>query len=82
MWIESALGHSFLACDLLWYCSPIETSDTELRVAKGFIWSLELVTARAFAFDIGEWLGDSRLWLDQKLATLSASREKKLEFQI
>ena len=30
MWIESVLGHSFLACNLLWPCSLIETSDTEL----------------------------------------------------
>ena len=32
MWIESVLGHSFLACNLLWPCSLIETSDTELSV--------------------------------------------------
>ena len=30
MWIESVLGHSFLACNLLWPCSLIETFDTEL----------------------------------------------------
>ena len=34
MWIESILGHSFLACNLLWPCSLIETSDTELRSRK------------------------------------------------
>ena len=36
MWIESVLGHSFLACNLLWPCSLIETSDTEL---SGIHWS-------------------------------------------
>ena len=30
LWIESARGHSFLAGNLLWPCSLIETSDTEL----------------------------------------------------
>ena len=30
MWIESVLGHSFLACNLLWPCFLIETSDTDL----------------------------------------------------
>ena len=30
VWIESVLGHSFLACNLLWPCFLIETSDTEL----------------------------------------------------
>ena len=39
MWIESVLGHSFLACNLLWPCSLIETSDTEL--------SLELAVTEA-----------------------------------
>ena len=34
MWIESVLGHSFLACNLFWPCSLIETSDTELRSRK------------------------------------------------
>ena len=36
MWIESVLGHSFLASNLLWPCSLIETSDTEL---SGIHWS-------------------------------------------
>ena len=36
MWIESVLRHSFLACNLLWPCSLIETSDSEL---SGIQWS-------------------------------------------
>ena len=28
LWIESILGHSFLACNLLWSCSLTETSDS------------------------------------------------------
>ena len=38
MWIESVLGHSFLACNILWPCSLVETSDTEWEplIAKDF----------------------------------------------
>ena len=36
MWIESVLSHSSLACNLLWPCSLIEISDTEL---SGIHWS-------------------------------------------
>ena len=32
--VKSVLGHSFLASNLLWPCSLIETSDTELRSWK------------------------------------------------
>ena len=35
VWIESVLAHSFLACNLLWSYSLVETSDTELRSRKG-----------------------------------------------
>ena len=36
MWIEPVMGHYFLACNLLWPCSFIGTSDTEL---SGIHWS-------------------------------------------
>ena len=46
MWIESVLGHSFMACNLLWPCSLIETSDrvkwdSRFRVSKSRVshWS-------------------------------------------
>ena len=34
MWIVSGLVHFFLACNLLWSCSLVETSNTELRSLK------------------------------------------------
>ena len=37
--VESVLGHSFLACNLLWPCSLTETSDTQLG---GIHWSRKI----------------------------------------
>ena len=77
MWIESALGHSFLACDPLWYCSPIETSDTELRVAKGFIFEVSSYSLRAPSPSTSE--NDSAIRASDSIrnSLRSALREKK-----
>ena len=43
MWIKPVMGHYFLACNLLWPCSFIGTSDTELSgilIMKGFIFEV------------------------------------------
>ena len=54
MWIESILGHSFLACNLLWPCSLIETSDTEL---SGIHWSRKVSYLKS---RVSHWSGEKQ----------------------
>ena len=52
MWIESVVRHSFLACDLLWLCSLIEISDTEL---SGIHWSRKVSYLKS---RVSQWSGE------------------------
>ena len=59
MWIESVLGHSFLACNLLWPCPLIETSDTEL---SGIHWSRKLSHLKS---RVSHWSGEKQRLLER-----------------
>ena len=59
MWIESVLGHSFLACNLLSPRSLIKTSDTEW---SGIHWSRKVSYSKS---QVSHWSGEKqRRWRD------------------